>query len=236
MIIAIQQPEHIPWIGFFNKMIQCDLFVYLDNVQFKKRYFENRNKIKTQNGVAWLTVPVVSKGRFTQKINEVEIDNESDWRKKYRGNLEHAFKKTEFWEYVNKITTPCFEENNKLLDLNISLIDNCRKFLKIQTKSYLASDLVKKEHKGSNLLLEICLHAGADTYISGPDGRNYLDELEFRRNGIKIVYHDFQHPLYKQRFGSFVSHLTLLDLIANCGDESRQIINNSYRINFKNEN
>ena len=74
MFIAIQQPEHLPWIGFFNKMVQCDLYVYLDNVQFKKRYFENRNRIKTKDGVKWLTVSVWSKGQYTQKINEVIID------------------------------------------------------------------------------------------------------------------------------------------------------------------
>ena len=80
MNIAIQQPEHIPWIGFFNKMVQCDSFVYLDNVQFKKRYFENRNKVKGKSETLWLTVPVTSKGLYSQNLCDVQIDNDQAWK------------------------------------------------------------------------------------------------------------------------------------------------------------
>ena len=89
--MAIQQPEHLPWVGFFNKMSQCDLFVYLDNVQFKKRYFENRNKVKTNDGIKWLTVPVFTKGKYTQNINEVIVYNEPKWKKKYIDLLEYLY-------------------------------------------------------------------------------------------------------------------------------------------------
>jgi len=110
MMVVIQQPEHLPWIGFFNKMAQCDLFVYLDNVQFKKRYFENRNKIKAEDGIKWITVPIYSKGKYTQNINQVVIDNESRWTKKYMGMIERTYKKSPFWNDVKSIVYPCLEQ------------------------------------------------------------------------------------------------------------------------------
>ncbi len=237
MIITIQQPEHLPWVGFFNKMAQCDLHVYLDNVQFKKRYFENRNRIKTKNGIQWFTVPVSSKGRYTQKINQVVIDNQSHWTKKYMGLLTHTYKKSPFWEDAKNIVFPCIEESeNKLLDLNLALIEQCRNYLQIKTPTVLASSLNVDQFRGCNLILQLCLKTKTDTYISGPDGRNYLILNKFRSKEIKIAYHDFKHPVYPQLFGDFVSHMSIIDLIANCGPKSSKIVKNCYRINFKNEN
>ena len=124
MNLAIQQPEHLPWIGFFNKMIQCDLFVYLDNVQFKKRYFENRNKIRHKTETLWLTVPVISKNLYTQNICNVEIDYDQAWVKKYKGRLEHIYGKHPFWSELQEIIYPPLDESfKKLTDLNLVLIN-----------------------------------------------------------------------------------------------------------------
>jgi len=197
MLIAIQQPEHLPWIGFFNKMQQCDLYVYLDNVQFKKRYFENRNRIKTKDGIKWLTVPVKTKGKYEQKINEVFIDDLNDWALKYLRTLEHAYKKSKFWNVVEEIVQSSFKEKKeKLLDLNLMLIEKCRNYLNIDKKTVLASELEK-----------------------------------FKKHGMKVIYHDFVHPVYPQMYGEFVSHLSIVDMIANCGVNSLEIIRNSYKVN-----
>ena len=230
MMVVIQQPEHLPWIGFFNKMAQCDLFVYLDNVQFKKRYFENRNKIKAEDGIKWITVPIYSKGKYTQNINQVVIDNESRWTKKYMGMIERTYKKSPFWNDVKSIVYPCLEQKySKLVDANLSLIDKCKKYLMIETTTVLASNLEVDDFTGSDLNLEICIKTKADIYISGPDGRDYLDIDGFNQKGIKIVYHDFEHPVYPQLFDGFVSHMSIIDLIANMGPKSSHIVRECYK-------
>ena len=226
MNIVIQQPEHIPWIGFFNKMAQCDLFVYLDNVQFKKRYFENRNKIKDKEKTLWLTVPVASKGLYTQKICDVELDNSQAWTRKYKGRLEHVYGKHPFWQDLKAIIYPTLDKSlNKLVDLNLFLINNICAYLEINTTTTLASKLSCENLKGSDLILEICNKSNAEVYTSGPDGKNYLELEKFIKNGIEIIYHDFDHPEYPQIGETFTPYLSVLDLIANCGEKSLEFIN-----------
>jgi hypothetical protein len=235
MNVAIQQPEHVPWIGFFNKMAQCDLFVYLDNVQFKKRYFENRNKINGAKEILWITVPVASKGLYTQKLCAVQIDNGQAWKKKYKGRLEQVYGKYPFWNELKEIIYPSLDTPfEKLADLNHSLIDSVREYLGIDTSTALASEMTCKDFNGSDLILEICVQSKAKRYTSGPDGVNYLESEKFMNNGIEIVYHDFEHPVYPQMGKAFHSHLSVLDLIANCGRKSLDFINTSKEKDTKN--
>ena len=235
MNIAIQQPEHLPWIGFFNKMVQCDLFVYLDNVQFKKRYFENRNKVKGKSETLWLTVPVISKGLYSQNLCDVKIDNGQAWEKKYMGRLEYVYGKYPFWNELKEIVcAPLNKSFEKLVDLNLAFIENIREYLEIDTPTVLASQMISEDLKGSDLILELCVRSKAKRYTSGPDGINYLDSEKFLKNGIEIVYHDFEHPQYPQMGKPFTSYLSILDLIANRGKESLQFINTSRKQDIKN--
>ena len=230
MILAIQQPEHIPWIGFFNKMAQCDLFIYLDNVQFKKRYFENRNKISHKTETLWLTVPVSSKNLYTQNICNVKIDYDQAWINKYKGRLEHTYGKHPFWNELREIVYPSLDQSfKKLADLNLVLINKICHYLGINTLTALASEMTCKNLKGTDLILEICAQSNARVYISGPDGANYLNLEQFLKNGIEVVYHTFEHPEYPQVGENFVSHLSILDLIANCGDKSLSYINTYHK-------
>jgi hypothetical protein len=236
MIVAIQQPEHLPWIGFFNKMIQSDLYVFLDNVQFKKRYFENRNRIKTRDDIKWLTVPVKSKGKYTQRINEVEIDNSTFWQKRYLGLFEHAYKKCPYWKDIKEIVYRCInQDNSKLVNLNLKLIKECGDYLQINTPTVLASELGLDSFSDSELIREICLTTKADTYISGSDGRSYLKLNKFNLCGINVIYHDFEHPIYPQMYRGFVSHMSIIDLIGNCGNGSSKIVRDCYAMDIKNE-
>ena len=123
MIIAIHQPEFMPWLGFFEKMRSVDQFVIFDHVQFKKRYFENRNKIKTGNKWNWITVPVKSKGNYHQAINDIEIENNSKWQKKMWKNIHHAYAKSPFYKEIAESLSPILVEQkyDKLIELNIIL-------------------------------------------------------------------------------------------------------------------
>lgn len=220
MIIAIQQPEHLPWLGFFDKMNRCERYVFLDNVQFKKRYFENRNKILTTNGPQWVTVPVVSKGKYTQKINEVRIDNTSNWRRKYLGSMKNAYASTAgFQSLFPKIQKILSRDHEKLVDLNLALIACLREALGIETPCLRASEILETNATGSDLILEICRALDSEIYISGPDGRNYLDREKFHHRGVEINYHDYHHPVYNQVHStSFVSHMSAVDHLFNRGD------------------
>lgn len=225
MIIAIQQPEHFPWIGFFNKMLQVDKFVYLDNVQFKKRYFENRNRIRTDNicGWQWVTVPVITKGHYSQNINQVRIDYSQKWQKKYLNKVRFSYSKASFFEDIfTALEEIISREYDKLVELNTVLINYVTMYLNIKTAVILASEIC--EGKGSNLILNLCTHLGADTYLSGPDGRNYLELNKFNESGITIKYHDYNHSHYGQVYEPFISHMSTLDLLFNCGKGSLSII------------
>jgi hypothetical protein len=224
MIVAIQQPEHLPWLGFFDKMRQCDVFILLDNVQFKKRYFENRNKIRVSNGWQWLTVPVQSKGRFTQKINEVLIDYSQSWQKKYLASLTAAYGKAPFYQAIFPSLSEIVNRDCvRLAELNCQLIYWLKGCFGLETITLLASDLVPEEYWGSDLILQLCRRAKAKAYISGPDGKNYLKGDEFQQYGIEVRYHQFEHPQYPQMHGGeFLSHMSAVDYLFNLGPSGAQ--------------
>jgi hypothetical protein len=223
--IAIQQPEHLPWLGFFNKMAQVDLYVFLDNVQFKKRYFENRNRIRLHGQDHWLTVPVVTKGRYTQSIAEVEIASEQPWNKSYLKTLEHAYAQAPHGrEAVETFREPLDHPPRRLVELNLALIQRVRERLGITTPTLLASSLPVAGLKGGELILEICRQVRATEYISGPDGRNYLPLESFAQAGIALGYHDYVHPTYPQPEPDFVSHLSVVDCLAQCGPRAAEIV------------
>ena len=225
MIIAIQQPEHLPWIGFFNKMASADEFIYLDNVQFKKRYFENRNKIRTntRDNWAWITVPVITKGLQKQEIKEVKIDYEQQWQRRYLNALRHNYCKAGFYDEIFPEVEKIISGNFKtLLELNLILLDFIRGYLGIEAPARRASEICPG--KGSGLILSLCIMRKADVYLSGPDGRNYLVAEEFKKNNIEIKYHDYEHPVYEQMHKPFISHMSILDLLFNHGRESLSII------------
>jgi len=225
MIVAIQQPEHVPWLGFFNKMAHCDLFVYLDNVQFKKRYFENRNRIKTDKGVARLTVPVESKGRFDQRIDRVRIYADGRWARKYMGTLGQAYERAPFWADVERLVRPHIEHGyTNLVSLNLALIESIRDYLGITAPTARASSMGLDALGGGDLLLAVCRRAGAAVYVSGPDGRNYLDTSAFNSAGLRVIYHDYVHPIYTQQGDGFVTHLSVLDAIAHHGRAAGKIV------------
>jgi hypothetical protein len=208
MKVAIHQPQYLPWLGYFDKIDQADCFVLLDDVQFKKNEWQNRNKIKTAAGWQWLTVPVLH--RFPQRICEVRINRTDPWSRKH---LQPFFEEI----YAREWTL--------LLDLNLATIAYLAEALGIQTKLVLASSLpVPAELEATDRLIAICQAVGANTYLSGVGGREYLDLAPFKEAGIGVLFQAFQTRLYPQRFGAFVPDLSIVDLLFNCNDHSLQII------------
>ena len=221
--ITIHQPEHLPWLGFWDKVRQVDEVVLLDNVQFEKNYFQNRNKIKSRNGFLWITVPVLM-NRSSQKINEIKIDNSKNWRRKCWGSIMQCYMKSKYWDDYSLFFNELYQtEWTSLIDLNLHIIRFLADEFGINKKFYLASDL-KPEGASTELLLDICEKVGADCYLSGASGKNYLNEDLFKSNNIEVEYQNFNHPVYPQLYGDFVDGLSSIDLLFNCGKDSLSII------------
>ncbi len=183
--IAIHQPEHLPWLGYFDKMKKVDLYVFLDNVQYRKNYFQNRNRIPT----GWLTVPVISKGHTNSTLKDIKIDNTQPWKRKYWGKLSDCYRKCpKYHEYKDEITEILNVKWDKLVDINYAFIAFFRDHLKIHTPILMASELGVKGNN-SALIMEICKKTGATSYLSGPSGRKYLDKEMFK--GMDLEFHDY---------------------------------------------
>jgi hypothetical protein len=226
MKIAIHQPEFMPWTGFFNKMALADLYVIFDHVQFKKRYFENRNRLVTPSGdLLFLRIPVISKGRYTQAINEVQIDNTQKWKDKLLKTIHYNYKNALFFEkYYLEFCDLFHREYDLLLDINLEIINFFRRFLGIKTPIIFSSAIGVDQHKASDLILQICLKNNAHVYLCGQSGKNYLQIDDFKKNGIEIIWIDYKSPNYKQLCNEFVPYLSTLDLLFNHGENSLHIL------------
>lgn len=190
--VAIHQPEHMPWGGFFNKMNKSNVFVILDTVQFSKNNWQNRNRFVCNKGnMFWLTVPIKLKGHLKKEFREIEIvDNH--WKKKYLNSLKMNYSKAPYfslyWPEIERI----FSCNYcKLIDLNMHLIDYFRDILSITNKLIYSSSLQVKGNK-SSFLLDICKKLNATSYISGEGGKTYLDISLFKNEGIELIFNTFQ--------------------------------------------
>jgi hypothetical protein len=226
MIIAAHQPEYLPYLGFFYKMAKADKFILADHLQFSKKDFLNRNRIRTNansQGWVWLTVPIIHKSGY-QKINEIEIDNSTPWAKKHWQLMYFNYKKTPFFDkYSGFFERIYYKKWENLSDLNEAIIYYLQKELAIKTPIVKSSDYDFKGQK-TDMIIDMCQKISADGYLSGQGGKRYIDELKFKKNNIKLLFSDFKHPIYRQRFELFVENLSAIDLLFNCGPKSGEIL------------
>lgn len=224
--IAIMQPTYLPWVGYFALMDAVDEFVLLDDVQFARRSWQQRNQIKGPAGAIMLTVPVLKKGKRDQLVNEAEINTESDEAKKHARSIELAYAKAPYWaKYSAGLLTEITKPRPLLADYNITLIERIRDDLGIKT-TLLRSSTLPIDGKREDRLVSICQERQAAVYISPTGSSDYLSESDaFQRAGIKLLYNDYKHPAsYPQLHGEFVSHLSAIDLLLNCGEKSLEIL------------
>jgi len=224
-IISIRQPGYLPYLGFFKKIESVDVFVFLDDVQYSRGDWDNRNKIRTSNDSAWLTVPILSKP--ARVLNQVKIDYSKDWLYKHKTTIKFNYENSPFFDLYWKNIESIFDKSyKKLLELNMSLIDYFLSVLQIKTETILSSTL-DLNSTGSKKLLDICKLLDADTYLSGELGKNYLDKKIFQNANIKIIFEKFHHPVYNQNNSNFLSNLSIIDLLFNEGPNSIEILKNS---------
>jgi hypothetical protein len=223
MIIAVHQPQYLPWLGYFEKIDRADIFVLLDTVQFKKNEWQNRNRIKTASGPQWLTVPVTY--RFPQRIDEVGINNHDRWQHRQKQALLSNYRQAPYWDtlapFLDEIFTPAWDF---LSPLNIFVVKRLAEILGISTSLHVASELTAFPEDPDERLIAITKHFGADTYLAGAGGLDYMDLDRYEKNGVKVIFQEYHHPVYEQRFGAFDPFLSVLDLLFNHGPESLRIL------------
>jgi hypothetical protein len=229
MIVAAHQPNFLPWLGYFDKMRKADVFVTVDHVQMERQSFQNRTRIKTAEGVRWITVPVIQESR-DEILAEKRIDNSREgrfrWGRKMALTLKYAYQAAPHYAEYAPVLTEILEGRWDLLaDLNHKLVDFCRDALQIRTPLVKSSDL-KISGAKSEMVLNMCRQLGAKAYLSGNGAsRAYLDVAAFEAAGIEILWQDFPHPRYEQRppAGTFVEKLSVLDLLFNRGAASAEL-------------
>jgi hypothetical protein len=225
MILATHQPIFMPWPGFFAKGLRADCVVLLDDVQFPRgRTWLNRNRLKSEQGELWLNVPVWKKGRGLQIIRQVEIYQERDWQKKHLRGLQQNYSHAPYFEhYVGSIEAIYRQNDSRLARLNLDLIHLLWQRLSVETPLLVQSQL-GISGKGTDLLIRLCQQLGASRYAIFPGVDKHLDVGAMRRCGIELVPINYHPVIYPQLWGDFIYNLSVLDLLLNCGPQSRDVI------------
>ena len=225
MIVSIHQPNFIPWLGYFYKIAQSDIFVLLDDVQFSKNSFINRNRIKTPQGEMWLTLPVKQSGNFGQKINECEIQQKELSVKKVLNSIKLNYVKAPYFQqYIQQIENILNSNTDSLEDINCKLIFFACESLEIGTKIIKSSTLNIRGKESTERLIEICKNVNAKTYLSGKGGLNYQEEDLFTQHNIQLKISQFSPPNYNQMWGNFIGGLSIIDILLNCGPDTKKFI------------
>ena len=228
--LAIMQPTYLPWIGYFGLIDKVNTFIILDSVQFSKRSWQQRNQIKTANGAMFLTVPVSSKGKRGQLINQVEIDITRNYHRAHIASLANNYRKSPYFSEYSPELFSLLEKNHvNLSELTSELIVWFCKALGITTSIKYSN---KMENKGTkaDLLAMLCQQLDVAEYVSALGSREYLEESGiFNKLGIPIKYNEYDHPEYSQLFGEFIPYMSIIDLLFNVGPESLSVIREGYK-------
>jgi hypothetical protein len=223
MICAIMQPAFFPYLGFFDLIDSVDRFVFLDNVKLVKSYWPVRNRIKTDQKELFITVPVgTPKGRSNTMINEAVIDLHDSWKKKHLRSIYFSYKKAIFFNEVYPFIEELYQlKLSNLSDFNITVITTICSKIGLNKKMYRSSELEGIQGVKDGRLVRICQALNCQEYLSPQGSIPYLEKDspggELSKNGITVFYQNYQHPLYPQCHGDFISHLSCIDLLFNCG-------------------
>jgi hypothetical protein len=228
--IAIMQPGYLPWLGFFELMANCDLFIFLDDVQYTKRDWRNRNRIRTNNGWQWLSVPVFNKNKREQLIKDVQINNQEHWQKQHLGALKINYNKSKFFGFIFPELEDIYAKGtDKLLDLNLALTGLLAKKLSIQTPCLFSSEFKIKSTR-TQRVLEICRLLKADELYDSMAAADFLDLALFEQENIKVKFQNYIHPVYNQVYKPFIPYMSALDLLFNYGKDALPVINSKSQV------
>lgn len=227
MRIAIMQPGYLPWLGFFELMHNCDLFVIFDDVQYTKKDWRSRNRIRSKNGWFWLTVPVLTGGKRFQLISEARIDYTTNWQLKHLRAVEINYCKARFFkEYFPGFKEILSHRHDYLIDLDLEIIYWLSEELGVSGKPVLKSSTLGAKGKRQEKVIEVCKKLGARELYDSKAASNFLNVEDFKTEGINIIFQNYDHPAYAQVYEPFIPYMSTIDLLFNCGQNSLPIILN----------
>lgn len=219
--VAILQSNYIPWKGYFDLINLVDEFILFDDMQYTRRDWRNRNQIKTRDGLKWLTIPVVVKGNFFQKIKDTRV-SDPGWARRHWESIVHNYSKAKHFALYREEFEQLYlgPQDSFLSQINYAFLSAICKILGINTRISWSDDYTSVEGK-TERLVSLCKQAGATTYISGPAARDYIDETLFNNEGISLEYMDYSsYPEYRQLFPPFEHRVSIIDLIFNEGPDA----------------
>lgn len=223
MLTGIHQLHYLPWLRYFEKIVRSDVFIVLDNIQYNKNGWQNRNKIKTTQGATLLTVPILAKHQ--QSLEDVCIVSDKPWAKKHWRSIEQAYSKAPFFDlYKNDLRKIYDRPWDHLNHLNRHMLEWYLEKLTVTTRIEYASSL-NVAGDGTERLINLIQAVGGDTYYSGAYALDvYLDEQLLNEAGIGLELQTWVSPEYEQLHGEFVPDLAMLDLMMHCGPESLEVL------------
>lgn len=229
MRVTIHQPEFMPWLGFFHKASIADLLVLLDDSQYRKNYFQNRNRIRTSESWSWITVPV-EKAPLSTPINEIQVAeaNNPRWREKISSAIRSSYGRSSSFDAIGpQLDHIVHGASSNLASLNFSLIDWMLERLAVRP-AVERSSTMNIQSTASQRILDICIRTGATTYVSGISGPDYLDLPSFTEAGITVELQSFHHPIYPQLFPGFEPQMSAIDAIFALGDRAYELLQGSW--------
>ncbi len=239
IIISGHQPVYLPWLGLFHKLSLCDKFVYMDTVQYLDGDWNNRNKIKTPNKEFMLTVPINKKDSKGKKINEIKIFNDKKnlkeyWQRKHWETIKVNYKKAPYFnDYAGEFEKMYLQnEWENLVDICWFQFNFFIKCLEINNCEIIRMSEASFSGKKDDLILDHCKKLNGSAVVFGSQGKNYVDINKFSKEKKYVYFQNYKHPTYKQRFKGFEPNMSIIDLIFNCGPDSKKILlSNNITIN-----
>jgi hypothetical protein len=240
MRLGALQPGYLPWLGFFDQMARCDVFILYDDLWYARDSWRNRNRIKTPFGWCWLTVPVVNKGIGQKTIKDVEISDSTPWRRRHWKTLRTYYGRARYFQCYEDFFAHLYEKPWRyLVDLDLEIILYLARVLGLRTPillssqegfeaEYLQTQPAQKDPTGRVAFL--CQRLQAERFLEGALGRRFMDVSRLAALGITLEFHDYRHPCYRQLFGAFIPYLSVVDLLFNHGPESLDILTGRKRV------
>jgi hypothetical protein len=230
VIVAAHQPAYLPWLGYLDKLAKSDVFVVMDDLQYERENFQNRNRVKLNHGPTWLTVPL-ERGEQTDRILEKKIQQQPPsrhhWARRTWETLQIHYGRSPFFaQYKDELQDTFVRRWERLVDIDLHMLELARTWFGV-TGPILRSSSFGLEGSKTDRIIDLCRKVGAKTYLSGSGASvDYLDVDLMKRAGINVIWQTFTHPIYPQRYPElgFLPNLAFLDLLLNCGPTSRQIL------------
>lgn len=224
-VLAAHQPNFLPWLGLFHKVGQADVWVLADDVQYSRGSLTNRNRIRTASGWQWLTVPVLTRGRGRQQICDVQTEPDGDWRRKHCQSLRWHYGHAPFFDaYAPAIEGLYAGAGPQLIDLNVALLRHLLQLLEVEVEVRFSSQMDLPNERTSRLV-DMAKSCDCQVYLAGGGAsKAYLDGEAFAAAGIECRFTPFEHPVYPQCHAGFVAEMSVVDLLFNCGPQSREVL------------